>query len=243
MVRAEMASVSLQGDATARGERRYDDIGSAQLLRSFVIVLLMIGCGLFAASVCQDVYAFRTGTWSDINRIWLLDVDVEKSAFTWVSVSVLTLASAASYQTYQRTRTAQWVRFVWLGLATVFLLLSFDEFASLHELLSSKLTGVMPRGGIFFFAWAIPAGIIALTGLIAMYPFLRTIPLRQRVMLILSALIFVFGAVVLEAIGGMVAEENGVFSSSYRALTNFEEMCEFLGVVLYTWTVLQVPEF
>lgn len=47
----------------------------------------------------------------------------------------------------------------WLGLAMIFLFLSIDEIASIHELLGKPVRESLGTSGLLFYAWLIPYGI------------------------------------------------------------------------------------
>ncbi|MER8923843.1 hypothetical protein [Mesorhizobium sp. M0802] len=77
--------------------------------------------------------------------------------------------------------------------------------------------------------WAAPAGIISLLGLAAFIPFLRSLPLRLTVLMLLSAALFLGGAVGLQMVGGKIAEAEGTEVFWYRVETNLEEALELAG--------------
>ena len=56
----------------------------------------------------------------------------------------------------------------WVGLALVFLFLSVDEIASIHEKLGGPVRELLGTSGLLYFAWFIPYGI-ALLVFVAIY--------------------------------------------------------------------------
>jgi hypothetical protein len=96
----------------------------------------------------------------------------------------------------------------------------------------------MEHTGLMYFAWAAPAGIFSLIGLAAFIPFIRSFPLTLSGLLVLSALIFLGGAVGFEMIGGSVAEVEGIESFRYRILTNLEEGLEMAGILVFIYVLL-----
>ena len=54
-----------------------------------------------------------------------------------------------------------WLRAV---LAVIFLYLSIDESAQIHELINPALTDSFNLGGVFYFSWVIPFGSGTRTG-------------------------------------------------------------------------------
>lgn len=130
----------------------------------------------------------------------------------------------------------------WYFLGFLFLLLCFDEFAGLHEKLSAALAARSTNTGLLYFAWAAPAGILSLVGLAAFVPFIRSFPTSLAVLLAVSAILFLGGAVGLEMVGGSVAEAEGVDSLRYRILANIEEGLELAGTLTFIYVLLSYRE-
>ncbi|MDW6020850.1 hypothetical protein SAZ10_03640 [Mesorhizobium sp. BAC0120] len=202
-----------------------------------------VSLALLCASIAQDVRLY-VGPEPDLSaKIWMLDVDFERSAFTWVSIISLFVAAVllflgAEHAAARRDR----FRWHWYALAALFLLASFDEFAGLHEKLSAVLAARMSHSGVLYFAWAAPAGILALIGLASFIPFIRSFPTRLALLMVLSAGLFLGGAVGLEMIGGKIAEVEGVKSLHYRMETNAEEGMELAGTLLFIYVLLAFNE-
>ncbi|WP_159590635.1 hypothetical protein [Chelativorans xinjiangense] len=177
------------------------------------------------------------------NKVWLLDVDSEQSAFTWLSVvatfSVAWILFAAGGDAAMRGSRFKWH---WYFLAALFLLLSFDEFATVHEKISAVLTSKFHNTGLLYFAWAAPAGVISLLGLTAFIPLIRSFAPRLAILMVLSAVLFLGGAVGFEMVGGSIAEAEGTESFRYRMLTNIEEGLEMAGVLTFAYVLLSYME-
>ena len=212
--------------------------------RSVLGVVAAAAAVLWLASVAQDAYALRTGAWDPANRIWLLDVDFEQGLFTWMSVLslytagvILLLIGASPAHGTLRERGP------WLLLGFMFLALSADDHVGIHEKLSALLSRTTGGGsGLFYFAWAAPAGLLCLAGLLWFLPFLSRLPRRVFALMLLSAALFLGGAVGLEMVAGAAAEASGVFSAPYRIVTNIEEACELFGVLLFIHALLLFVE-
>jgi len=227
---------------------RFTDVANRDLpLRAQTPVKLgwvfALACGvsavLLGAGFMQDLILYSGAKPELSNKIWLLDVDSEESAFTWLSVVV---AFSAAWLLFLASRDAAMrgsrFKYHWYALTVLFLLLSFDEFAGIHEKISAGLSGRMEHTGLMYFAWAAPAGILSLIGLVAFVPFIRSFSLALAALLVLSALIFLGGAVGFEMIGGSVAEVEGIESFRYRVLTNLEEGLEMAGILIFIYVLL-----
>jgi len=122
----------------------------------------------------------------------------------------------------------------WAGLAAVFLFLSVDEAASIHELLIDPIRATLHTSGVLYISWVIPYAIIllVLTLLYAKFVFLR-IPRRIRNQFIISGIIYVTGALGFELIGGHLFEMHLQESLLYEIITIFEESLEMTGLLVF----------
>lgn len=236
MVRYDPRSVSvIAGQSTPI-------FGAFERWRYCLAVVVLFASGVLFFSILQDVL-FLGGIIPRSSKIWLLDVDVEQSVFTWISVLALFFAAQLLFQLGQEA-VARNSRFKWhwLFLAGLFLILSLDEFSGVHEKISAGLASQFDNTGLFYFAWAAPAGLFALLGLAAFIPFIRSFPPRLATLLMLSAAIFLFGAVGMEMVGGAMAEAAGLDSLAYRLAANLEEAAELSGVFLFIYVLLAYRE-
>lgn len=200
-------------------------------LPSFTILhAIIVAWGLlWGASTVQDLIGLGSET-----RVWLLDVDVERSFYTWFSQLLLALVGLVLIDTGRKTWAGDRLfgaQFTGLGL--IFILLSADEGLSFHEAFSAVLSR-MGVGGLAF-VWVIPAAIVCAIGLILAIPFLRRLNPTVRTMMLASGGLFLFGALVMEAFGGEVlaAYAGDVLARPYRMLVGIEEGAEGLGVILF----------
>lgn len=199
-------------------------------------VLSCAAAVLILASVVQDLGQAHLFSATTPDKIWLLDVDSEDSAFNWLS-SVVLFVDALLLFLVASERQLRHLSFAthWYVLAIGFVGLSFDETASLHEKLSGVLYKTLHTSGIFTFAWVIPA--LFFCGLLFLFyvPFLRALPARIARLLFFSGLLYVAGAVGVEMIAGAVYERLALDSLPYRIVTSIEETMEMGGALLLTF--------
>lgn len=198
--------------------------------------LLLVWAVLIGASLFQDLAGIQGDP-----RILMFDVDIERSFYTWFSVLLLAGAGVLLLDTGHKVRPSD--RFIgtqWTILGGIFILLSVDEMLRFHEKLSGRVNTVLDTGGIFTFAWVIPAAIICVIGFVALVPFLRRLPARVRNLMILSAVLFLGGAIGMEMIGGKMMSDHGgdVTVLPYRLAATAEEGLEGLGVLLFIYSLL-----
>lgn len=130
----------------------------------------------------------------DINRK-TINVDSESSVPTWASSAGLPLAAAMLFSISRRA--AGW-RKHWLGLAVLFAGLSMDEAVSFHEKTIQPLRDAFDLGGVFFFAWVVPAAIAVGVLALVLRRFVWAIEPPERWILVLSAVLYVGEALGME---------------------------------------------
>lgn len=214
-----------------------------RLASGLMLAVTAVWAVLIAASVVQDLAGLDAQA-----RVWMLDVDAERSVYTWFSQLLLAAAAALLFMTgLDLFGKRRWLAIQWLLLAAVFLFLSMEESLGLHGKLSEKMDESGEFSGHFHFAWVIPAMAVVGAGLLAAIPFLRSLPARTAVLFLVSGAVFVSGAIGLEMVGAKAAFEHGdVGSPGYRAAANIEEALEGLGVILFLYAILDYrrrPEF
>src|SRR6185503_2968640 len=121
-----------------------------------VVVLLV------AASTAVHVMTAITGHDTSYGLTALFELDNENNIPTWYS-SLLLLLSSVLLAVTARAQPAAWpeTRY-WWGLSLIFLLLSVDEAASLHEKFNRPVRELLHLGASVHFAWVVPAILMLL---------------------------------------------------------------------------------
>jgi hypothetical protein len=169
-----------------------------------------------------------------------VDVDAEANIPTWYSAAALFACSvllAAITARVNRERGP----FVdhWAWLSAIFGFLSIDELAQLHEHLG-HLHEMWHTSGVFYFAWVIPAMVFVAAVGLAYAKFLAHLPPVTRRRFIVAAIIYVGGAVGVEALGGWRAETYGMNNMTHSCIATVEEVMEMTGVALFLVALLKV---
>jgi hypothetical protein len=117
----------------------------------------------------------------------------------------------------------------WFGLAAFFLFLMADEAITIHESTIAPLRDFFGvTEGWIFFAWVVPAAIIALLLFIAYIPFLRSLPRETARAVLKSAALLITGALGVELIGGWYLSSRGD-DFVYEMIGAVEETLELIG--------------
>ena len=128
--------------------------------------------------------------------------------------------------------------FYWLGLAVIFLFLSIDETASIHEKLIDPVRETLNTSGLLYFAWVIPYGIALIIFVLVYANFLIKLPNNIMILFIISGVTFISGAIGFELFGGRHYELYGNKNTVYSLFLTCEESLEMLGIVIFIYTLL-----
>lgn len=164
-----------------------------------------------------------------------LSVNAEAALPAWYS-SALLLLCAALCADVARTTGPRLQRRRWTVLAVLFVYLSADEAAQLHEI----GTNVVDRAGVktgLAFSWVLLAVPALLVLGVLMIPFLRSLPRRTVAGMLVAGCVFVGGAVGLELPGSLIYSTAGPDTAAYALVTSVEELCEMVGTIIFAWTV------
>jgi hypothetical protein len=122
-------------------------------------------------------------------------------------------------------------RGTWRALGFMFLYLSADECAQLHEVARKVPRSWLPDMALFHWPWVVLGGLAVVVVTLASYRFLRDLPTDTRRNLIVAGAVFATGALCLELLGAAI-EHHG-WSEAYLVVEETaEELLEMLGVVL-----------
>lgn len=207
--------------------------GKTTLVLSIAVAVLVI------ASVVGQAIKLEGGHDYVFGFVPQFCLDREGNIPTYFS-SVLLLLCACTLGTIavaQKVGAGWYVRH-WTLLAFIFLLMSIDEAAGLHELLIAPVRKAYDLGGAFNFAWVVPGAIFCLYLAVHYWKFLFHLPLRTRILVCIAAGLYVGGAIGLEMLGGWYAESHGSENWPYTIIATLEETCEMSGLVVFMHALL-----
>ena len=168
----------------------------------------------------------------------LIDFNKEQNIPTLYSSVALLFSSFLLFTITLRNKKFGLPYVYWLGLSFVFLFLSIDETAMIHENLANPTRTALGTSGLLYFAWVIPYGLASILFLLEYTKFLFDLPRKVMALFCASGSIFVLGAIGFESLSGWQFELYGSNSALYSIFYVCEELLEMLGVALFVYALL-----
>ncbi|HEV7764538.1 MAG TPA: hypothetical protein VGQ76_06015 [Thermoanaerobaculia bacterium] len=178
--------------------------------------------------------------WTIEQVLTRFDLDRESSVGTWFSQGLLLLAAViAAVIANQRHRDRAADRNYWVGLAVVFLYLSLDEAASIHEIAVAPVTRLLEiQNSFLVLAWIIPAAFLVLVFALVYLKFWWRLPADVRMRFALAGVTYVGGALLMESCTSAFAARYGVAHFGFMLVQAAEEGMEMVGVCMFIEALL-----
>ncbi|MGE0787698.1 MAG: hypothetical protein AB7S26_18630 [Sandaracinaceae bacterium] len=162
-----------------------------------------------------------------------LSLSYEANVPTWLA-SALLLSCAAVLAAVARIAHVRddRDRHGWLVLALMFVYLSIDETAQIHE-----HAAFFETSGVLTFSWVIPAAGVVLALGLAFLPFVRRLPDPTRRRFVIAGLVYVGGALGMELPLGWWADREGSDNLTYGLIDGVEESLELIGATMFLLAV------
>ena len=200
-----------------------------------VLVVASLGASFLSIVPIEDPFLKEVRE-SAVRLAW---VDGEGNIPSWFSACLFLLGSflLATIASAQRQHRDHHVGRWWV-LSLIFIYLSLDETAQLHELSIPPLRDAFHATGFLYYAWIIPAAICVVLFILGYLSFLAKLPARTRGLFLLAGALFVGGALGVEAVSGKHAYLHGEQNLTYHLIVTVEELLEMAGLVVFTYALL-----
>jgi len=155
---------------------------------------------------------------TDCDDYWelveLFNMDSEISLFTWFSTTILLFVPAVLllYIGWKKRRAGEKLSWSWFVLGGVFLFLSMDDGAMIHEKVSTinRLTGLQDilndiNPYLFGWSWWVVYTPFVIALVFVMLRWFMSVPTRTKVLVAIAFFLAVIGQEGMEIISGMVA--------------------------------------
>ena len=165
----------------------------------------------------------------------LTDLKEEVSIGTWYSSSILLISSLLLFliALIEKKKNHSFTSH-WKLLSFIFLFLSLDEAASIHEV-GDGLHDILGINTATTFLWTVPYTILLVFLIFWYYKFLSYLPKKTRNLFLISGGIFIFGALGLELFAAVLTQFG--WANMVPLTVIIEEFCEIFGVTLFIYAL------
>jgi hypothetical protein len=206
--------------------------------RVYQLLTLVVVC-LTLASLAGQYSKYFLGHDTLKGFVRLFYLDYELNIPTWYSSSALLLCSLllATIAVAKKRDGAHYV-FHWTALSIIFLFLSLDEAASVHEMTIDPLKAALNAGPVLYHTWVVLGAAVVLTIVVAYWRFLSDLPSPTRRLFLTAGIIYVGGALGIELLGGWYAALYGYYNMTYAMIVTIEEFFEMQGIVVFIYALM-----
>lgn len=208
-------------------------------------IMLGIIAVLTIMHVTQLVIYFQIDDPDVFDFIKIIDFGYEVNFPTFYSsTAILFCAILLWVISLQKRREKAPFNYHWIGLAIIFTFLSLDEAIALHEEIGDFVEEHewVEAEGFLFFAWVAPYGILLGLFAISYFKFVFALPRQTMILFLGAGIIFVSGAMGIEAISAREADLNDTDTLLYTVLYTVEELFEMVGIVIFSYALLRYIE-
>ena len=208
--------------------------------KSFFSTLCVMAFSLWLVSVAQDVciYGFQCADTHKI--IGLLDVEAEKSFYTWFSVCILFLTAFLAFRRADSIGFGHLHYWHWVFVSVIFVYLSADEALTAHEKLAKLGATIIKPEGFFRYDWVVPAMVLVIIVVVCLISMVRALPRREQFWTYASGAFYIGGAAGMEMISGKISDTWGEHTIAYQTVNSLEEGMEVIGVFLFMHVLMSL---
>ncbi len=211
---------------------------------SVILFAAIIGC-LFLADAGTLVAKYYFGHDYLLGFVPLFDLDQEQNVPTYFATAQLLMCAGLAFVigAAERGRGGRDYRY-WIGLGFMCLFMSLDELVGIHERIVNPL--LRPHNGAsgprepFYVSWIIPyTALVAVLGL-SYLRFVRRLPARIRRLVIVSAVLYLAGAIVAVLIAGYCFESRSNWGKdlTYGLNALCAETLEMGGILVLIYALM-----
>jgi hypothetical protein len=208
-----------------------------QLLLTLVVVLTIVGWLLQYLELSSSPGTYDPRHITGIPR--LFDLGGKANIPTWYKASLLMFSCVLLFVialARKRMRDVYWHH--WRDLAVVFLLLSIDEVAAIHEGIGYRLSLLLETSGVFFYAWVI-VGIMFVVLFSMLYlRFVLSLPVMAKILFLTSGVVYVGSVLGLKMLEGWYVTTYGMQDLTFITISSVRQAIEMSAIVVFDYALL-----
>lgn len=202
----------------------------------FSIVLCLI-----TADIVGQVSKYFFGHERLLGFVKLFDLNRESNIPSWYS-SVTLLLCAFLLANIASLKKGFPYSYHWKALSFIFVYLSVDESAELHERWNYLMKPFIHSSGVLYAPWVVPGAIFVVIVLISYIKFLSHLPRQIKWLFLLAGTVYVGGAVGMELLEGYLLGDSGIETFVYQMVVVLEEFSEMFGIIIFIYALLSYLE-
>lgn len=212
-------------------------------LRKIIFILNCIFLLLFFANLIACFFKYIAGHPSVYGFVEKFYLSSEGNIPTYFSAIILLISSILLkiIALFKKNKNDTF-SVKWSILSIIFLYLSIDEAANIHELTTLPLRRIFYLKGVFYYSWVIIGIVFILIFSISYYKFLFSLPSKTKYQFLLAAAIYIGGAIGIEMLGGNYHYINQGNNLTYGLITTLEESFEIIGIIIFINALLRYIE-
>jgi hypothetical protein len=209
--------------------------------RTFCQILVIAVLCLTLAGSALQFFKYILGHDYVLGLLPLFDLGADISIPSWYASATLLLCSILLAIIFHvKRRDKDQFSLHWGVLSLIFLYLSVDEAARIHETIGDtlrlKFTGT--THGLVHFTWVIYGAAFVLVVGASYIKFLAHLPVKVRRLFIFAGFIYVGGALGMDMVNGRYADLYGSQNFTYEMMTVAEECLEMTGIVIFIYALM-----
>lgn len=200
-------------------------------LSRWSILFVLMGTMVLLLALHLIFMTSATDNWDYWELVGLFDMDSEISLFTWYSTVVLLFVPAVLlfYIGWFKHRAKEKFAWSWSLLGAIFLFLSIDDGAMVHEKLSTvnRMTGFQDvlnsvDSSLLAWSWWVIYLPIVIVFVVILTRWFLSLPTRTKILISSAVAIAVIGQVGMEAVSSYVSNSTGEYVGPvWRGLQKF----------------------
>lgn len=208
--------------------------------RKIVLLLAALIVGLTALSVLGHTLQYLWGRERFVEFVRLFNLGGENNIPTWYASATLFLCALLSaYIAAICSPSSDRYRGHWVGLALIFLLLSLDETAVIHDrTIEFPLVAKYQPHGILAFPWVVLGWILVAAVALAFYRFWQNLPKTTRWHFAAAVSTYVTGGLILEMANAYLMDYHVTNVLLRGAVSTIAEFMEMSGVLFFIYAFL-----